>query len=100
MEKIPMFFVALTCLINKNAYFSDAPQFPEQKSGELKVFTVEEGKDLVVNLTAQANPGEVTYKWTNPDRATIPNAGNALPDARSVWVLAVKSRSCSLTVHH
>ena len=62
----------------------DKPQFPSSDGNddEERVFTVEEGSGLVIDLTAKANPEEVTYRWTNPDRATVPDARDALPDAR------------------
>lgn len=47
---------------------------------------MEEGANLLVNLTARANPAQVEYKWTNPDRATVPAAEDAFPDARMTAV--------------
>jgi len=48
----------------------------------LPVFKVEEGGNTTVNMTAKANPAQMDYKWTNPDRATVPKAADALPGSR------------------
>ena len=42
-------------------FFPDKPRFNIE--GE-KVFTVNEGGNLIINLTATANPPEIEYKWT------------------------------------
>lgn len=53
---------------------SDKPLFPQEPAdGSLKVFQVEEGESLLIDLTAKANPADVEYKWRNPDGATLPN---------------------------
>jgi len=50
----------------------------------LPVFTVEEGGNVTIDMEAKANPPIVEYKWTNPDRATIPAEDDALPGSRLV----------------
>ncbi|XP_071744729.1 nephrin [Lepeophtheirus salmonis] len=37
------------------------------------IFSVEEGSDLVVNISVRANPFDVTYRWANPYNENIPN---------------------------
>ena len=37
-------------------------------------------------MTAGANPPEIEYKWTNPDRANIPSLAEALPESRLIAV--------------
>ena len=43
---------------------------------------MEEGNSLLIDLTAKANPPQIEYKWTNPDRLSVPEAGDALPGTR------------------
>ena len=43
---------------------------------------VEEGSSLLINLTARANPAQIEYKWSNPDRLSVPEAADALPGTR------------------
>ena len=43
---------------------------------------VEEGDSLLIDLTAKANPPQIEYKWTNPDRLSVPEAADALPGTR------------------
>lgn len=38
----------------------------------------------MIDLSAQANPAEIEYKWTNPDRANIPSVAEALPESRLI----------------
>ena len=72
-------------LLDLLLFFPDKPQFPEPPlDGTLKTFTVEENSSILINLTAKANPSEITYKWTNPDKKEIPEAGSALPENRLV----------------
>ena len=47
----------------------DKPQFPSAPTdGSTLTFTVKEGEAKTVDLTARANPDDVEYKWTSPDR--------------------------------
>jgi hypothetical protein len=46
------------------------------------VYKVEESKSLVIDLTAKANPDEIEYKWTDPDRSTVPEASEAQKGTR------------------
>lgn len=45
-----------------------------------------EGENLVVNLTASANPPEIDYKWSkNGNGGTrIPDESEALPESRAI----------------
>ena len=43
---------------------------------------VEEGESLLIDLSAKANPPQIEYKWTNPDRLSVPEADDALPGTR------------------
>ena len=43
---------------------------------------MEEGKSVLIDLTAKANPPQIEYKWTNPDRLSVPEAADALPGTR------------------
>ena len=53
--------------------FSDKPEFIDVPDVSVeKVFTVEEGKAIQINLSAKANPPEIEYKWTSPGRGNIP----------------------------
>ncbi len=65
---------------------SDKPQFNVEAPEEgLKVYTVEEGSSLLIDLSAKANPGEIEYKWTNKGKNTvIPKLADALPESRIV----------------
>ena len=67
--------------------FPDKPRFDPAngESGE-KVFTVVEGANLIINLTATANPPELEYKWTkNGNGGTrIPDISEALPESRAI----------------
>ena len=46
---------------------------------------MEEGKSLLIDLSAKANPSsDLEYKWTNPDKATLPSAADAMPGSRLV----------------
>ena len=60
------------------------PQFPPVEDGDIRVFQVREGQQLLINLTAQANPPEIEYKWTNPSRNNIPEGEDALPESRII----------------
>ncbi|XP_059087472.1 nephrin-like isoform X2 [Tigriopus californicus] len=61
------------------------PQFPDDVEGApLKVFTVEEGASILIDLTAEGNPAKIDYKWTTPDRDNIPNQSEALPESRLI----------------
>lgn len=62
--------------------FADKPIFP--KDSENRVFKVEEGGSIIINLTATANPNNIEYKWTNPDKITIPTIDEAMSNARFV----------------
>lgn len=63
----------------------DKPQFPDDtEGGALKVFTVEEGASILIDLTAKGNPAKIDYKWTSPDRDNIPSQSEALPESRLV----------------
>ena len=53
---------------------------------------LEEGNSLLIDLTAKANPPQIEYKWTNPDRLSVPEAADALPGTRDGNVVAVKFR--------
>jgi hypothetical protein len=51
----------------------DKPEFVNVADvSEEKVFTVEEGKSIMIELPAKANPAEIEYKWTSPGRGNIP----------------------------
>ena len=71
-------------------YFSvtDKPTFLVSEEGEsgdeLKVFSVEEGKSIIINLTATANPPEIEYKWSRSGGISIPTVADALPQSRLV----------------
>ena len=80
------FMAALINLASPSFAFADKPLFPQEPSdGSLKVIAVEEGKSLLINLTAKANPSaDLEYKWTNPDKATLPSAADAMPGSRLV----------------
>lgn len=39
---------------------------------------MEEGDSISIDLTARANPSEIEYKWTNPDRGIIPSAADSV----------------------
>jgi len=54
-------------------FFPDKPEFSGVKdSSEEKVFKVEEGKSILIELPAKANPPEIEYKWTSPGRGNLP----------------------------
>ena len=61
----------------------DKPIFKESKK-EDKVFTVEEGKSLMIKLEATANPGPVEYKWKRKGGVGIPALADALPQSRLI----------------
>ena len=65
------------------SYFLDKPRFSED---EKKVFTVEEGGHLLINLTATANPPEIKYEWSKngKDGRPIPEVADALPESRAI----------------
>ena len=65
------------------SYFLDKPRFSED---EKKVFTVEEGGHLLINLTATANPPEINYEWSKngKDGRPIPEVTDALPESRAI----------------
>ena len=44
---------------------------------------MEEGESLLIDLSARANPPQIEYKWTNPDRLSVPEAADALPGTRN-----------------
>ena len=48
------------------------------------MFSVEEGKSLVINLSATANPTPIDYKWTRSGGINIPDISDALPQSRIV----------------
>ena len=83
----------LFCPIISWTFISDKPQFPADvipgDDGKLKSYAVEEGKSIAIDLSAKANPAEVEYKWTNPDRVNIPSSSDALSDARLVATAGV-----------
>ena len=66
-----------------NLFHADKPRFSED---EAKVFTVEEGGNLLINLAATANPPEIEYKWTKKgkDGRHIPEVAEALPESRAI----------------
>lgn len=45
---------------------------------------MEEGKSLLVDLSAKANPPAIDYKWTDPDRGNIPSVADSLPESRLI----------------
>ncbi len=45
----------------------------------LKKFTIHSNSNF---FRARANPPDVEYRFTNPDRATVPDASDAMPGAR------------------
>jgi hypothetical protein len=64
---------------------SDKPEFISVPDvTEEKVFTVEEGKSILIDLSAKANPAEIEYKWTSPGKGNIPEASEALPESRII----------------
>ncbi len=50
------------------------------------MFTVTEGGNLIINLTATANPPEIEYKWTKSGNGgtRIPDLADALPESRAI----------------
>ena len=64
---------------------SDKPEFVGIAEGsEEKTFTVEEGKSILIELPAKANPPEIEYKWTSPTRGNVPETAEALPESRII----------------
>ena len=65
-------------------FFPDKPRFQEATESGEKVFTVVEGGNLIINLTATANPPEIEYKWTKNGNggSRIPKLSEALPESR------------------
>jgi hypothetical protein len=75
--------------------FTDKPEFLNVSDiSEEKVFTVEEGKSIMINLPAKANPPEIEYKWTSPGRGNIPESSEALPESR---IIALTSGRLNVT---
>lgn len=62
------------------------PQFSVDSDEGLPVYPVQEGGNLLINLTAKANPGDIEFKWTRAgsNGATIPNLADALPESRLI----------------
>lgn len=52
----------------------------------MKVFSVVEGGQLLINLAARANPPEIEYKWTKNGNGgnTIPDVSEALYESRMI----------------
>lgn len=52
----------------------------------MKVFSVNEGGNLIINLPATANPPEIEYKWTKSGNggSRIPSSEEALPESRAI----------------
>ena len=63
--------------------FSDKPIFSTDAKD---TYTVEEGGQLLINLTAKANPDAIDYKWTDPDKSDILGIDDALPETRLVAI--------------
>ena len=78
-----LIWLELQSIFRVSLYFLDKPRFSED---EKKVFTVEEGGHLLINLTATANPPEITYEWTKngKDGRAIPEVADALPESRAI----------------
>lgn len=51
-----------------DSVFLDVTYKPEFSIGPLERFDIVEGRSLVINLTAQANPRPVSYTWKKGDR--------------------------------
>jgi len=52
---------------------TDKPEFIGiTDSSEEKVFKVEEGKSILIELPAKANPPDIDYKWTLNGKGNIP----------------------------
>jgi len=65
--------------------FPDKPEFMGVADvNEEKTFTVEEGKSILIELPAKANPPEIEYKWTSPARGNVPESAEALPESRII----------------
>jgi hypothetical protein len=51
-------------------------------NSEEKVFKVEEGKSILIELPAKANPPDIDYKWTLNGKGNIPGFMDSLTNLR------------------
>ncbi|KAK8779720.1 hypothetical protein V5799_018940 [Amblyomma americanum] len=65
-----------------DSVFLDVTYKPEFSVGPVERFDIVEGRSLVINLTAQANPRPVSYTWTKGDRR-LPTVRTASRSASS-----------------